>query len=334
MQAFKRNFLQHQLAVVHWMQTRQARGGMDPLSLALEVEHAGQRVRFYPQFVVEGPEGQLAYVARLQSGVSGFVGWRPYFNKRWDHAANKLAFKNLASRTPGLHTPHWGAVGTAPAGDYLVKSERSTFGQGMRGPYAAGTPVTLAPGEYWEAFIRGQVVKAWYWDGRLAVVERIDMPQLGGDGTSTVARLAAQQLGAAALQQKLPPGLLAVQGLALGDVPAAGRSVQAEYRYISALNPANTIDHNVREQVRGTAFEQALAQAGQACWHAMPDELRAHTAFTLDGVLDAQGRLWLLEINCNPQLHPAFYEHMLDGLFAHVPQPAPQPAPQPTQQPT
>ena len=43
--------------------------------------------------------------------------------------------------------------------------------------------------------------------------------------------------------------------------------------------------------------------------------MRTHTAFSLDGVVDEEDRIWWLEVNCNPLLHPAVYETMLDALF-------------------
>jgi D-alanine-D-alanine ligase-like ATP-grasp enzyme len=61
-----------------------------------------------------------------------------------------------------------------------------------------------------------------------------------------------------------------------------------------------------------------LLRAGRTCLQAVPADARADVAFTLDGVLDDEERLWLLEVNCNPQLHPAFYQPMLDALFERV----------------
>lgn len=51
LQPFKRNFLQHALAVNAWMQQHEAKGGIDPRSLSMEITHNGRAVRFYPQFV-------------------------------------------------------------------------------------------------------------------------------------------------------------------------------------------------------------------------------------------------------------------------------------------
>lgn len=313
MQAFKRNILQHMLAVGYWMQTRQASGGMDPATATLELSRAGRTLRLTPQFVVEGAGGPITYVPRLQSGVSGFVGWLPYYNRQWPHATHKLAFKEHLQRA-GLPTPAWGVGSTQPGVAYLVKAQQSTFGRGMRGPLPASQPVSLAEGEYWEAFVPGALVKAWYWGGALQVAEVIDPPRVQGDGQQTVALLASQRLGPAALAH-MSLDLLALQGLTPDSVPPAKGVVGLDYRYLSPLSPAMVADHNVRAKIVGTALESQLQQAGQVALEGVPPEWRAATAFTLDGVLDPAGRVWWLEVNCNPQLHPAYYEGMLDSLL-------------------
>lgn len=313
MQAFKRNILQHMLAVGYWMQTRQASGGMDPATATLELSRAGRTLRLTPQFVVEGAGGPITYVPRLQSGVSGFVGWLPYYNRQWPHATHKLAFKEHLQRA-GLPTPAWGVGSTQPGVAYLVKAQQSTFGRGMRGPLPASQPVALAESEYWEAFVPGALVKAWYWGGALQVAEVIDPPRVQGDGLQTVAQLASQRLGPAAVAH-MSLDLLALQGLTPGSVPPAKGVVGLDYRYLSPLSPAMVADHNVRAKIVGTPLEGQLQQAGQVALEGVPADQRAATAFTLDGVLDAAGRVWWLEVNCNPQMHPAFYEGMLDSLL-------------------
>lgn len=314
MKSFKRNFLQHHLAVSHWMRVNQARGGLDPATLQLDIQQGAKRVRFFPQFVVEGAEpDQIGFVSHNQSGVGGFCGWLPYMNKRWEEATDKLAFKRLAA-LKGLSTPRWGIEGPAEH-SFLIKKQRSTFGQGMRGPHAPAALAELGEGEYWEEFLFGQLVKAWFWNGHLAVVEVVTMPTLNGDGQATVAQLAAKAWGPSAVRT-ISTDLLALQGLAFDAVPATERVVHVEFRYMWPLNPGMNQDHDVRQKIKGSKLEAALQEAGRACWSALPDVLRDQTAFSLDAVITADEKPSFLEINCNPQLHPAFYAAMLDALFA------------------
>ncbi len=315
-QSFRRNFLQHALAVTTWMQRHDARGGIDPRTMGMEIALGERAVRFYPQFLTD-QQGHIGFVPKLQSGVSGFVGWLPQPGKGWKESTDKLAFKAFA-RSHGLRTPLYGGPGTLPATDYMVKKAASTLGRDLHGPFPASRAAEIASGHFWEQFVRGRVVKAWYWDGELAVVEIVRMPTVTGDGKRTLAELALQALGPAVAATPLPMELLALQGVALHSVPQAGQTVELEYRYISPFNPSNHVDQNAREAIRGTTVEEQLVRAGRVCLQALPEQQRQNTAFSLDGVLDAQDRLWLLEVNCNPLLHPAFYETMLDALFLNV----------------
>src|SRR5213076_1107679 len=108
-QSFRRNFLQHALAVSTWMQEHDARGGIDPRTMGMEIALGERAVRFYPQFTIERG-GRLAFVPRLQPGVSGFVGWAPRPGRGWPESSSKLAFKDFARRH-GLRTPLFGGPG-------------------------------------------------------------------------------------------------------------------------------------------------------------------------------------------------------------------------------
>jgi hypothetical protein len=313
MDAFKRNYLQHALAVSQWMQAHDAKGGIDPRSQMMEIHCNGRTVRFWPQFMVPNADGGIGFTPHLQTDVTSFVSWLPYFNKKWPVAQDKLAFKAFA-HTHGLRTPAWSHNVSDAKGAFIAKAARSSLGVGLRGPFQAGADVTLADGEYVEQFIIGRLLKAWYWNGELAVAEVVDMPTVRGDGQHTVRQLAVLQLGAAP-GVALPEELLHLQRASASAVPRAGQVVVVEYRYMSPLNPAITQDHNVRDRIAGSALEASLAEFGRHCLNDVPADLREHCAFSVDGVIDQAGQLWFLEVNCNPLLHPSFYDAMLSSLF-------------------
>lgn len=320
LQPFKRNFLQHALPISMWMQQHDAKGGIDPRTLAMEIAHNGRTARFYPQFVTE-ETGGIGFGPHLQPGVSGFVGWLPYFGKGWEESSDKLAFKTFA-QAHGLTTPAWSQNVAAVKGPFLVKHRRSTLGRSQRGPYVAAPPpapppgVSLADGEYCEQFVFGRVLKAWYWNGQPTVVEAVPMPTIQGDGTSTPRQLIEPRLPQGAAWPEALTNLIQLQGHGVDTVLERGKTIVADYRYMSELNPAITADHNIRDTIGGTWLEQQLLKAGELCLTCVPAALRENVAFSLDGIVDDTGQVHFLEVNCNPLLHPAFYRPMLDALFA------------------
>jgi hypothetical protein len=315
---FKRNYLQHAMVVSEWISRHGARGGIDARTQVMEITCNGRTVRFHPQFVIENADGSMGFAAQMLLNVSGFVGWMPYQGKAWPAAQDKLAFKELA-QAHGMRTPKWTQDASQARGAVLVKARRSTLGRAQRGPYemglVGGVALSLAEGEYCEQFIAGRLVKAWFWNDELVVAEVVDMPTVRGDGLATLRQLIARRLGPSVPWPTAPDELADIQGMSLDSILGVGAVALADYRYMSVLNPALTADHNVRSQLSGTTIEAALLHAGNQVWSQIPEDARRDTAFSIDGVIDRAGDLWLLEANCNPLLHPAFYDLMLDRLF-------------------
>ncbi|WZB76155.1 hypothetical protein WJ972_09910 [Achromobacter insuavis] len=48
--------------------------------------------------------------------------------------------------------------------------------------------------------------------------------------------------------------------------------------------------------------------------------MRRNSVFTLDAVIDADDRVWLLEMNSHPMIHPNVYPPMLDSVFQDEPE--------------
>jgi hypothetical protein len=318
-QPFKRNYLQHALAISCWMQAHQALGGIDPRSLVMEISLNGITRRFFPQFTVEIQGGGMAFTSQIQPGIHGFVGWSPFMPKGWPIAQSKLEFKKFAQRV-GLRIPAWTHDPKRVKGVYLIKRDISSLGKGQKGPFvASATPqqhsaLALDSKEYCEQFIMGQLIKAWYWCDQLAVVELVDMPFVVGNGQSSVAQLV--QLATGRHSSAPASELLAIQALDAQSVPANGQRVCTAYQYMDESNPALYADYNCLERIQGHPLEAQLHQAGQLCWQEVPPEQKeGGGASSLDGIVDNLGRIWFLEANCNPLLHPAFYEPMLNAIF-------------------
>lgn len=310
---FKTNLLEHTKAVGAWARQRAARVQIDAIDLKLSVRHEGRDAQLHPQFVGKRDGLRLVYFDVADVHATGFVGWLPYKPQAWDISLSKLAFK-AAARTLDLPVPaHWTDPSAIDA-PFLVKRERGAFGDGMHGPYAAAAAagLRLAPGEYAEAYTRGRIARAWYWCSRLAVLEMFAMPVLQGDG-HTPCRALLQQAGVSDVDEHA--ALLALQDLAADDVPAAGRQVVADYRYVSPLNPTVYRNHDVLPRLAGSDLARRFEDAGRRLWPRIPGPPERQIGFVLDAIVDAQDRPWFLEVNSNPQGHPGQYGAMLDGLF-------------------
>lgn len=271
--------------------------------------------------------GRLAYFDRMNPAARGFAGWLPYALRRWEIASSKMAFKHYAA-AQGIATP---AACTDPsriAGPFLVKKQRSSFGEGIRGPFLrfdAGDPAqALGEGEYYENFILGHVVKAWYWGRAWAAVEIRQPPIVTGDGSSTLRKLVQARPDNT---PDRPADWQAIDGLArycglpsVDAVPAQGQEVLIDYKYASRYEPMQSANRNAIGRLQGTTLAAQFERAGEVLSRGVGD-LADATLFTLDAILDAQGTLWFLEMNSNPMVHPDVYAPMLRHEFAGLAEP-------------
>ncbi|MDB5822416.1 MAG: hypothetical protein JWR21_1120 [Herminiimonas sp.] len=62
-------------------------------------------------------------------------------------------------------------------------------------------------------------------------------------------------------------------------------------------------------------LEPQLTAIGTALWEGIPAGARQDTLFTVDAILDADNRLWVLEMNSNPFVHPLVYPLVIDSMF-------------------
>ncbi len=337
---FKTNLLEHTKAVATWAARRGAQTAINVADMSLTVTLNGGlganaapvQHKLYAQFVGKRDGQRLCYFDVADAPAIGFVGWLPHKAQAWDISLSKLTFK-AAAREAGLATPAQWSQSQFVDSAFLVKRARGAFGDGMRGPFRAeqATELTLADGEFFEAFKSGHIARAWYWGDRLAVLELFAMPSVTGDGRSTYESLLRQALGHAALPADFAD-IARLQNVRPSDVPQAGASVVCDYRYVSPFNPTVYANHNVLPHLKTHQIVQHFSDAGRRMWprvasaaaadiqteHSLSPSAAAvdslQTGFVLDAIVDAQGQPWFLEINSNPQLHPDLYASMLDGI--------------------
>src|SRR6187402_3103671 len=104
------------------------------LTLSRGEHSAVWRARFFANL-----EGRLAYADRPGPLVRGFAGWWPYAGRQWETAGNKMAFKQHAVRH-GIPTPAACIDPRQIGGPFIIKNARSSFGEGIRGPFLRHEP--------------------------------------------------------------------------------------------------------------------------------------------------------------------------------------------------
>src|SRR4051812_43646179 len=183
--AYQTSFMCHCRAVQDCAPRFNAEVNMNIPSYKLRVHARNRYYDLLPQFV-HRTKGRVQYTPAMPPGNDelGFIGWLPYFNKRWRASTEKLAFKKFGAEN-GLRMPRYS---TQTANDFpacIIKQNHSSFGDRMRGPFGelgrTDEEFRLGENEYYEEFIPGNIAKAWYWDDKLVCLEVMPMPTVTGD---------------------------------------------------------------------------------------------------------------------------------------------------------
>src|SRR5690349_20601494 len=116
---YKLSILSHLAAVSDWANTHGAKVNLDVGNFHLQVSARGQTCDLTPQFV-NFTNGRLSYRKAHGPDVTGFAGWLPYYNKRWELAIDKLLFKRYCA-AGGLRVPRLFRSATEVDADVLIK---------------------------------------------------------------------------------------------------------------------------------------------------------------------------------------------------------------------
>lgn len=277
----------------------------------------GRAVRRWSAKFMGQVDGRLVYTDQPGDTTFGFAGWTPYVQKRWPAATGKLAFKAFALRS-GVPTPPATDDPARIGGPFLVKASSSSFGEGMRGPYlhhdAEDPHHQLGEGEFYENFIVGHIAKAWCWGAECVALE-LQLPTIvTGDDTSTLRELVLRlRLQFGSHDWASIANLAAYCGVAsLDAVVPSGKQVIVEYRYGSrfASGDGRSVNRLGAAERSGIAQQFQLA-ARKLCQAIAAEDDPLRTLYTLDAIVDAEGTVLFLEMNCNPLVHPDAYTAML-----------------------
>ncbi len=318
--------LNHARAIQAWAQSNNAEAHLDMKTFELEVRARNRYFTLFPQFLAR-VNGRFSHASTLSNEASGFIGWLPYRPLQWSLSDDKLVFKHFAA-DHGLPTPSmWESAEKAEA-DYVVKRSIGSFGYELYGPYRANEspPVQVSPSGrgtlYAEQFIVGRNLKVWFWGGQAFYAHLHPYPSIVGDAVSTVSTLIKQRLATMGLSLDESPDMmvmraaLAYQKIRLEDVLPEGSTAWMDYRYGRryAIEALTAKTDNALPQMTDSVHAQ-LAKTGGALAEELKKQFSAPVLYSLDGVIDANGEVWWLEMNSNPILPPDGYSSILNTLF-------------------
>jgi hypothetical protein len=317
---YRSDLLSHVWMVHGALSEFDAEASLDLKSLILDVWARNRYYRLHPRFVVFQGD-RIMYTQRPSKEMRGFAGWLPYVNKRWPIGSGKFAFKGFCAEK-GLPTPKMWLRPEPDMRDFLVKYDQSSSGAGMRGPFAGyratESAQVLEQGGYYEQFIHGDMVKAWYWQDRLVGLQTHSMPTILGNGASTVRELLARGAPADSsrpLEWAYYEDIAGYQNMSLSATPPAGQVLLADFRYTSPLLQGVYNRSPTLERYQNSPLLAQLERFGPILWAGIPADVRPAALYTLDAIADAEGKAWLLEMNCNPAVHPEAYPSILETLF-------------------
>lgn len=319
MSSYASDLLNHIKQISQWTAECGAASSMQLPSGVLRIQWKNRFFDFQPQFRNRSADGSWQLSLGLNPDSNSFCGWLPYFNKQWPAACRKLEFKRLASQL-GIATPeYWDESGVYE--NVLIKKEVSSFGNGVAGPFLRTgkdhADLLLGPGEYYEKFVPGQVAKILYWNKVPVCLEVMEMASVTGDGESSVESLlgiVSSYKGNRERALAIIENMIQYSGKRMTSVLAKGEKLNVDPRYGSPVYPTTTSNTNCLHSA-SEALRAQLGVIGQKLHQAIPEPIRAHTVFSVDGIIDDSGTLWCVEMNCNPQLHPDIYPTMLPDLF-------------------
>jgi len=320
---FITGYLNHAASLQRAIADLGLRGHADVADFRLTVSDGSKETCWFPRFVGMLPDGRFAYSAQISELTTGFIGWLPYRGRSW-RTADKRAFKTHAA-THDIATPASSADATQLEGPFIVKRAMSSFGAGIRGPFARLDPNNarqrLQAGEWYEAFISGYIVKAFYWGADLTAIEFRKMPTVRGDGHATLRQLVESVRGRADARPHDWDSLTDLAHLcglrSVDDVLAEGKEALIDFKYGSRYDRVLSKNRNTIDRVRAIpALAEQFENAGRVFAESIGTAAERDTTFyTIDAIVDGGNKAWFLEMNCNPMVHPDAYPSMLRSFY-------------------
>jgi hypothetical protein len=134
--------------------------------------------------------GRKKYEREFNLDTLRFIGWRPYLPRSIQVFGDKLSCK-IALQKNGFHVPGYALKPDLNLDPVLIKPNVSSFGENIKGPFKLTdtNALKLKEGEFFEQFIIGAIAKIYFWKEKPICAEIQKMPQVIGDGKSTIQEL-------------------------------------------------------------------------------------------------------------------------------------------------
>ena len=313
MAALSFEMINHFRLINHILHKQQLQAKMDFSDYYLLIHNNERGFHLFPQF--QNKKG--LYDSVLINESTRFMGWRPHHIYSWETATNKLLFKTLLHRN-GISTPNYARSYNSTLGDYIVKPITSSFGAGIKGPFLSDHGCgDVKEDEFCEAYIKGTIAKIWFWRHQAVAAELLPYLSVRGNGCSTIAELI--EAHAYSINRKVDATaflpMLAYQGITLDTVLEKDQVCPIDFRYKSALPTSHqTQDVKVADHPL-LANHPMLHRLGHLLAQ-QADFPQRDRVYSIDAIIDIDQRLWILEMNCNPHIHPFLYESMVADMLS------------------
>jgi hypothetical protein len=323
--------LNHFRALTRWALEKNARLTLDATTFELEVRYRNRYYVLRPMFLAR-PNGRLHLQTELPDEDTGFGGWRPYHTLMHPLSTRKTAFRDAMQRE-GIVVPRalppTDAFEDVPF-DYLLKGEIGSFGQQVYGPFKANTAARgnddrpRVPGPVFvEEFVRGRILKVWFWGSRAFFAHAHDYPTVAGDGSATLDDLVRAKLSSIPADWDTHPDrhvittCLRFQNLELSDVLPAGKEAWIDFRYsyrYTRFLGATPATDNALPDLLAVVGDQ-ISQMGNTLVRLTREAFPAPVMLTADAQLTDSGVIHWLEMNTNSIMPPEGYDVMFADLF-------------------
>lgn len=290
-------------------------GELNFTDYTVSVKNDDTQFTLYPQH--QNKDG--FYYPDVSPNTARFIGWRPYSMKSWKKAADKVSFKQFLKkndiRTPAFYT---NKNDQTDINDVIIKLEESSFGKGIRGPFKSTKEVNLniKKREFFEQYIDGDIAKIWFWEHKPIAAEVLPHLPIYGNGHSTINELIVAHARSInrEVNTKYFEEFLIYKGKTLDSILKNDEKFFIDFRYKSLLPTSHqTKDTYIKDHpVLGKS--KTLQKIGKAVERDVPYSLKKNFAYAVDAVIDKEKNVWILELNCNPHIHPYIYDAMITSL--------------------